>query len=107
MDFSHNLAHFSDTIVARATALGAAGVAIIRLSGPKAVAIANELTEKDLKCAENRKVYFTNFHDSKGQFIDEGLVIMMKGPHSYTGEHVVELQCHGGLFVIDQLIQSS
>ena len=107
VDFSHNLEHFSDTIVARATALGSAGVAIIRLSGPKALAIANHMMNKNLTEAENRKAYFTSFIDEQGLFIDEGIALMMKNPHSFTGEDVVELQCHGGPFIVEKIIATA
>lgn len=107
MDFSHNLDHYSDTIVARATPLGSGGVAIIRLSGPQAVNIANLLVSKDLSNYENRKAYFTTFIDSQKALIDEGLVLVMQGPNSYTGEDVVELQCHGGMFVVEKILSTA
>lgn len=107
MDFTHQLNHYGDTIVARATPMGAGGVAIIRLSGEKSAAIASQITGKDLEKAENRKAYFTRFKSPDGTFIDEGLTLMMRAPNSYTGEDVVELQCHGGMFIVKAIIDAA
>jgi tRNA modification GTPase len=90
-----------DTIAAPATATGAAAVAIVRLSGPRAVAIA-----RDLAGIEPRPRYaeLCGFRDATGAVIDRGLLLFFPAPHSYTGEDVVELQCHGGRVVSDALL---
>ena len=82
------------TIAAIATPPGRGGVGVIRLSGPKAYAIAEALTLKPLDQA--RYAAFRHFYDVQGAVMDEGLVICFPNPHSFTGEDVVELQGHGG-----------
>ena len=86
-----------------ATPPGRGGVGIVRLSGPKALQIGEQLT--GIK-AQARHAHFTRFHDADGQVIDEGLLIWFAAPHSFTGEEVVELQGHGGPVVMDLLISS-
>ncbi len=83
----------SATIAARATPPGAGGVAVIRVSGPEAFAIARALTGKAPTVGA---IQFARFHDRAGHLLDEGLVLAFAGPHSYTGEDVVEFQGHGG-----------
>jgi len=82
------------TIAAISTAYGESGIGIVRMSGPDAVLIAEKVFDKKL---ENRRMKLGKITDEKGNVIDEVLGVLMQGPHSYTGEDVVELQCHGGL----------
>ena len=91
-----------DTIVAVATASGAAGVGVLRLSGPRAKAIAQALcaTERPLVARQAR---YARFRDAKGDVIDDGLVIAFDAPRSFTGEDVVELQGHGNPRLLAQL----
>ena len=90
------------TIAAIATPPGRGGVGVIRLSGPKAYAIAAALTEKDLPKA--RYAGFRQFYDATNEVMDEGLVICFPNPHSFTGEDVVELQGHGGPVIQNALL---
>ncbi|GGI86983.1 tRNA uridine-5-carboxymethylaminomethyl(34) synthesis GTPase MnmE [Legionella impletisoli] len=92
----------TETIAAIATPPGRGGVGIIRLSGPKATAIANALTGK----AEltPRMAHFCLFHDRHQTLVDEGLVLYFPAPHSFTGEDVVEFQVHGAPIVLDRLL---
>jgi tRNA modification GTPase len=92
-----------DTIAALATAPGSAAVAIVRISGPSAGQIAAQITGID---PEPRRAHFCQFRDEKLEPIDRGLVIYFPGPHSFTGEDVVELQGHGGTVVSDMLLAS-
>jgi tRNA modification GTPase len=91
----------ADTIVAAATPPGRGGIGIVRISGPKApelgAVIAGELPQP-------RRATFTRFLDANKQPIDAGFVLFFPAPHSYTGEHVVELHGHGGSIVIDALV---
>lgn len=96
----------TDTIAAIATPPGRGGVGIIRLSGPKAFAIAQGMRKSDIELLP-RQAAFTPFLDEKGQAIDHGLMIAFKGPHSFTGEDVVELQGHGGPVVMDLLLKAA
>lgn len=90
------------TIAAIATPLGRGGVGVIRLSGARAYDIACELTGKSI--FKPRMASFCRFYQADGAVIDEGLVLYFKGPHSFTGEDVVELQGHGGMILQNQLL---
>ena len=94
-----------DTIVAIATAPGQGGVGIIRLSGPQACAIAGRLT--DNASLAPRYATRVSMRDDDGEVLDEGLALRFPGPHSFTGEDVVELHCHGGPVLLDLVVQSA
>ncbi|MGI6361618.1 MAG: tRNA uridine-5-carboxymethylaminomethyl(34) synthesis GTPase MnmE [Bacillota bacterium] len=84
-----------ETIAAIATPIGSGGISIVRLSGKKSLKIGlllSQLTELPA-----RQMKYSNLYDQNKQLIDEALVVYMPAPHSYTGEDVVELQCHGGM----------
>lgn len=84
------------TIAAIATPSGMGGVAVIRVSGTHALMIAEKVSGKK---PVPRRVVLADFRDKNGSVIDQGLVIYFQGPHSFTGEDVVELQGHGGIAV--------
>ncbi len=86
-----------------ATAPGVGAVAIVRLSGGAALAIARRLTGID---PVPRFAEICSFRDAAGQQIDRGLLLYFPGPHSYTGEDVVELHVHGGPVVSDWLVRT-
>jgi tRNA modification GTPase len=90
------------TIAAIATPLGRGGVGVIRLSGSRAYAMACALTGKS--AFTPRMASFCRFYQADGTVIDEGLVLFFKGPHSFTGEDVIELQGHGGVILQNQLL---
>lgn len=83
-----------DTIAAIATAPGRAGVAVVRISGDEAFQVASAVA---VKMPRPGSFAFARMRDSGGKTIDEGVVLVFKAPASYTGEDVVELQCHGGV----------
>jgi tRNA modification GTPase len=91
-----------DTIVAAATPPGRGGVGVVRVSGPKAPQIAATLVG-DLPQA--RHATLARFLDAGGDPIDIGLALFFPAPHSYTGEHVIELQGHGGPVTVERLIE--
>ena len=91
-----------DTIVAMATPPGIGGVGIIRLSGKLASSIAHVLTHQQLK---PRYASLCQLKNDQGTVLDESIVLYFKAPHSFTGEDVVEFQCHGSPFVLDWIIQ--
>ncbi|WP_407275852.1 tRNA uridine-5-carboxymethylaminomethyl(34) synthesis GTPase MnmE [Halothiobacillus sp. DCM-1] len=94
----------ADTIAAIATAPGRGGVGIIRISGPRAKEIAEAITAQ---LPPERYARHTVFRDPDTKAIlDDGLLIFFKGPHSYTGEDVVELQGHGGSAVLDLVLHA-
>ncbi|MGE8551113.1 MAG: tRNA uridine-5-carboxymethylaminomethyl(34) synthesis GTPase MnmE [Acinetobacter calcoaceticus] len=90
------------TIAAIATPPGRGGVGVIRLSGPKAYEIAQNLTQKNLP--EARMAGFRKFYDADESIMDEGIVLCFPNPHSFTGEDVVELQGHGGPVIQNALL---
>ncbi|MFM2475701.1 tRNA uridine-5-carboxymethylaminomethyl(34) synthesis GTPase MnmE [Celerinatantimonas sp. MCCC 1A17872] len=91
-----------DTIVAQATAPGRGGVGIVRVSGPKAQVVAKAMLGH---CPKPRYAEYVPFKNADGDMIDQGIALFFKGPHSYTGEDILELQGHGGPVVMDLLIQ--
>ncbi|MGI6108610.1 MAG: tRNA uridine-5-carboxymethylaminomethyl(34) synthesis GTPase MnmE [Eubacteriaceae bacterium] len=91
-----------DTIAAISTGTGSAGIGIIRISGDQAIETGAELfqsaTGKDLRTAEAGKMLYGHIQDPEtGKTVDEVLIVKMNGPHSYTAEDVVEINCHGGI----------
>lgn len=99
----HSIAPSQDTIVAQATAPGRGGVGIVRVSGPAAMEIAQALVPVTLA---PRSATYTPFHNQQGDVIDQGIALYFKGPNSFTGEDVLELQGHGGQIVMDMLIDA-
>ena len=94
-----------DTISAIATANGIGSIAIIRLSGDKALDIAKTLTKKDN--FSPRYATLTNVYNKDNELIDESIVIYFKGPYSFTAEDVVEIQCHGGFIVAQSILKAT
>lgn len=93
-----------DTISALATPPGRGGVGIVRISGPKARSIA----EKMLGFAPRaRHAHYGPIKSDAGQVLDEGIALFFPGPHSFTGEDVLELQGHGGPIIMDWLIEAT
>ncbi len=91
-----------DTIAAVATAQGRGGVGIVRVSGPRARPIAISLSGRE---PEPRHAYYCEFFGDDGEVIDQGLLLYFRGPNSFTGEDVLELQGHGGPVVLDMLLR--
>ena len=92
----------TETIAAVATAQGRGGVGIVRVSGPLADKIAQAVSGRQLK---PRYAHYGPFNDADGQVLDQGLALYFPGPHSFTGENVLELQGHGGPVVMDLLLR--
>jgi tRNA modification GTPase len=97
-----------ETIVALATPSGAGAIAIIRLSGTKAITIAAEVFQsvsgKDITKQKTHTIHLGHILDN-GKTYDQVLLSIFKGPNSYTGENVVEISCHGSTFIQQQIIQ--
>tara|TARA_Y100001978_G_C23682423_1_gene429816 strand:+ start:810 stop:2144 length:1335 start_codon:yes stop_codon:yes gene_type:complete len=98
------MAYIKDTIAAIATPPGKGGVGIVRISGPEAARIGKEISKKE---TEPRVATLVSFYDSHNRTIDQGLLIRFIGPHSFTGEDLVELQGHGGPIVMDLLLKTA
>lgn len=90
------------TIAAVATPPGRGGVGIVRVSGPLATAIAQAVLNR---LPAPRHALFTAFLDAHGEPIDQGIALFFRGPQSFTGEDVLELQGHGGPVVLDLLLR--
>ena len=95
------LSRHQDPIIAIATAPGRGAVGIVRVSGPHLKTWAEAFCGKPLQA---RQAHYLPFNDNKGEPIDQGLAIFFPGPHSYTGEDVLELQAHGGPVVLQLLL---
>jgi len=95
--------YIEDTIVSPATALGQAGVGIVRVSGKKCLEIGLALCQK--KGLVNRCAHFAKFFDLHNELIDFGIVIYFQSPASFTGEDVLEIHCHGSPVIIDLIVQ--
>lgn len=97
-----------DTIVALATASGAGAVAIVRVSGPEAFSMVNgvfrSVSQKDLTRQKTHTLHLGFIADGE-KIIDQVLVSIFKNPNSYTGEDVIEISCHGSVFIQQQIIQ--
>ena len=98
------------TIAAIATAPGAGGIAVVRLSGPESYAVAARVfrpanPDRTVAGAKGYTALFGTFLEGEDAF-DEGVALFFRAPHSYTGEDVVELSCHGGSAVARRLVES-
>jgi tRNA modification GTPase len=97
-----------ETIVALATPSGAGAIAIIRLSGQDAISIAAQVFQsvagKDITKQKSHTLHLGHIVDDT-KVLDQVLLSIFKGPNSYTGEHVIEISCHGSVFIQQQIIQ--
>lgn len=101
------MGNLNDTIAAISTAIGEAGIAIVRMSGEDSINIIDKIfvsaSGKKIADAENRKFLYGHICDGNKK-IDEVLVVKMKGPHSYTAEDIVEIHCHGGIVSVKRIL---
>lgn len=99
-----------DTITAISTAMGEAGIGIVRISGKQAIEIWNKIfilkENKTINKIEARKIYYGFIRDRNGMIIDEVITFIMQAPNSYTTEDVVEIQCHGGLISVRKIMDT-
>jgi tRNA modification GTPase len=99
---------YTDNIVALATPSGTGAIAVIRVSGPDAITLADPLFRsikgKKLMQQKSHTIHLGHIVD-QGKVLDEVLVSIFKGPHSYTGENVIEISCHGSPYIQQQIIQ--
>ncbi len=99
-----------DTIAAAATAMSSSGIGIIRISGSQAFSVMEKLfrpynKEKNMKEQPSYTVHYGRIVDGD-ETLDEVLVLLMKGPHSYTAEDTVEIDCHGGRLVMQRILEA-
>ena len=99
-----------DTIAAVATAMSHSGIGIVRMSGPDSFQIIDEIFQpkKIGKKLANEKGYSLHYGFIKDgeDLIDEVLVLAMRGPHSYTAEDTIEIDCHGGIYVMKKILET-
>lgn len=99
---------YNKTIAAISTAMTNAGIGIVRMSGPEAYKIADQVYRgkkgKQLSDQKSHTIHYGYIADGD-ETIDEVLVMLMRGPHSYTGEDTVEINCHGGVYVVKRILE--
>ena len=100
----------TDTIAAAATAMGSAGIGIIRISGPDAFAVLEKVfrPKNEKKVMSEQPGYTVHYGMAVDgeQVLDEVLVMLMRGPHSYTAEDTAEIDCHGGRLVMQKILEA-
>ena len=99
----------SDTIAAIATAMTASGIGIVRISGEESFAVIDRIyrspSGKKLSGEESHTIHYGFIYDGD-EPIDEVMVLLMKAPHSYTKEDSVEIDCHGGVYVMKRILET-
>ena len=100
----------TDTIAAIATALTNSGIGIIRVSGTEAVSVVDQIyVDKNynriLKSMRSHTIHYGFILDEKGETVDEVMVSYMKGPRSFTAEDTVEINCHGGILIMNRILE--
>ena len=99
----------TDTIAAIATAMSNSGIGIVRLSGEEAVSIIDEIfvmaNHKKLADMPTHTIHYGHIKDGD-EVIDEVMVLLMRGPKSYTREDTVEIDCHGGVYVVKRVLET-
>ncbi len=93
-----------DTIAAISTALGKGAISIVRLSGPDAISIVDSIFSQDLKEAHSHTIHY-GYIKEEDERLDEVLVMLMRAPKTFTKEDVVEINCHGGMQVTEQVLK--
>lgn len=104
LNVDSSILNLKDTIVAPSTAQGIAALAIVRLSGPTAIELAASVFKgEDLSKASSHAAHFGAIVD-EDRIIDEVVVTVFREPHSYTGENIVEISCHGSPLIVKELV---
>jgi len=94
----------STTIAAIATASGISSISIIRVSGDLALTLAKKVSKKNEIIP--RHAHLTSLYNKDNHLIDHAILIYFKNPHSFTGEDIVEFQCHGGMIVAQEILET-
>ena len=104
-----DLYYNEDTIAAVSTGISPGGIGIVRISGPEAVSAADQLfvsrSGKTLAEAKSHTIHYGTICEN-GEMLDEVLVSVMRAPATYTREDIVEINCHGGIFVVRKVLQA-
>ena len=102
--------HLDDTIAAVSTAMAPAGIGIVRISGNDAFEVADRVFRakkegKKLSAVKSHTIHYGWITEGE-EVIDEVLVMVMKGPKTYTGENTVEIDCHGGVLAVKKVLEA-
>jgi len=98
--------HLGDTIAALSTGQGIAAISVLRLSGPRAIAIADNVFKgKILGDAATHTLHYGRIVDEQDMHLDDVVVGLFRGPGSYTGEDIVEISCHGSPYIVREILQ--
>jgi len=96
-----------DTICAISTPQGLGGIAVVRVSGPQAITLVSKRWRgADLAQVPSHTAHLGQVVDTQGELLDQAVVTVFRNPHSFTGEDVVEVACHGSLWIQQQLVQT-
>ena len=101
----------TDTIAAIATGMSNSGIGIVRISGDEALQVISRIYRnkkgepKDLGQVRSHTIHYGYIYDGEER-LDEVLVMIMKGPNSYTAEDTVEIDCHGGVFIVKKILET-
>lgn len=100
--------YLEDTIAAISTAIGEAGISVIRVSGKEAIKIVDKVFrgKKRLEEVKTHTAHYGSIIDRSGRVVDYVVVTVFRSPYSYTGEDVVEVSCHGGIFVTRKVLET-
>jgi tRNA modification GTPase len=95
------------TIAAIATPIGEGGISIIRISGTNSIEVAEKCFKgkQPFSGVQSHTAHYGTFSDKNGEIVDEVVVTIFRNPHSYTGEDVVEINCHGGIFITRKILE--
>ena len=106
----------TDTIAAISTPYGKGGIAVIRISGDEALSIAGKVfqpaSKQPLTAIEGGRIVYGTIHQPSpvggtwGKTVDDGMAAVLRAPHSYTGEDTVEISCHGGILLTEQVLSA-
>src|ERR1700733_1547740 len=97
--------HREETITAIATPPGEGGVAIIRISGPQALAVGSKVFSGPLQDYKSHTAHYGHIIDASGQEVDHVIILPFLGGRSYTGENSVEIHCHGGALISRRVLE--
>lgn len=106
MDFIHRPYQPGETIAAIATPPGEGGVAIVRISGNDAVAVAEKIFSGPVRSYKTHTAHFGKVVDAERNVVDEALILVMLGRKSYTGEDTIEVHCHGGSLITRRVLET-
>ena len=98
------------TIAAISTAMSASGIGIVRISGDEAMDVISRIYrskngKKNIREVQSHTIHYGFIYDGE-DVVDEVLVMIMRGPHTYTGEDTVEIDCHGGVYAMKKVLET-